>query len=863
MDCWSAEVNDFIRSCSEACAKEQNDSRSVARRFFDIESRATADGQVDRLDLRAKLPRSVASYVVRGCDPDSLKHPDWTCLPKLRKACDAWDIDSSLCLFLFCVRIRTLYTRLFAVERAIAAPRANRYLASTRPPRVWSPPTYWDWWTSFVQRCLRPAPGLDASPEPSRIQPSAVGKTDADDSLVHTTAESPNLDSQLGASLNAESFDISHHDHESGDSIGHVVERLEQDSGEPCHSSDRPTRSISDHDIDSVAPLEPRHHHLSTIDEVTELDDDSDQRTEGSRYSSGADYSAVEEARRQQVYITSLPSAQILTHFVQIPELEDSFPTLDTVFALQDDNLSDLDNIFDTVPLEYNDELADPDETSNLHCTGSSGLPQQPTGGSTPTRPLAPGTLVTPNIDTVQTTSALEMAQAVQEDGVASGGFKLSKVTLEPEQPRPLGMHVEISRKRKERAMPSPEASSSKRRNTFSIDEDPLDSLVPGSCVIGSVMSATLYGLSDLLPHSTLVAKCTAQELAHSHGRTALKLNEMLRLAAAHVKILLPFNSCNHWSLAVATARADDTDVTIEMYDSISSNARAVRSLQSEAQSRVAHLLKVRSRSSAPIPPALPPSSRCSLRQSIQQTNDTDCGVAVAVHAFYDLSQVLLPLETDFLLWRRLLAAFLAARTDSNRPSSALGTIRAAHQKSMGIKSKPAIVIQIPKTLRDLCASNPLSELAKLEYSRAKECSAGLVELLHSIESSQKATDEMLKTNQATTQAAVHDARKILRQLWAMTDTTPSSVEALVRKLANVGKALREVADDEDTAALLRKRIETIESELTVERDRVTRDNNRRLLGITGLRALEGELGLVEQELVALRPGDEQQGLRL
>ncbi|GKT96692.1 hypothetical protein Ct61P_14542 [Colletotrichum tofieldiae] len=837
MDCWSAEVNDFIRSCSEACAKAQNDSRSVARRFFDIESRATANGQVNRLDLRAKLPRPVASYVVSGCDTDSLKYPDWTCLPKLRKACDAWDIDSSLCLFLFCVRIRTLYTRLFAVERAIAAPLANRYLVSTRPPRVWSPPTYWDWWTSFVQSCLRPAPGLNASAEPSRIQPSTVDKTDADDSLVNTTAESPNLDSQFGASLNANIFDTSYHDHESGDSTGHVVESLEQDSGEPFHSSDRLTRGISDHDIESVTPLEPSHHHLSTIDEVTELDDDSDQRTEGSRYSSGADYSAVEEARRQQ-----------------IPEPEDSFHTLDTVFALKDDNLSDLDNIFDTVPLEYNDELADLDEASNLHCTGSSGLLQQPTGSSTPTRPQAPGTLVAPNIDTVQATSALEMAQAVQEDGVASGGFKLSQATLELEQPRPLGMHVEISRKRKERAMTSPEASSSKRPNTSSIDEDPLGSLVPGSCVIGSVMSATLYGLSDLLPHSTLVAKCTAQELAHSHGRTAMKLNEMLRLAAAHVKILLPFNSCNHWSLAVATARSDDTDVTIEMYDSISSNARAVMPLQSEAQSRVAHLLKFRSRSSAPIPPALPPSSRCSLRQSIQQTNDTDCGVAVAVHAFYDLSQVLLPLETDFLLWRRLLAAFLAARIDPKRPPSALGTIRAAHQKSMGIKSKPDIVIQIPKTLRDLCASKPLSELATLEYSRAKECSAGLVELLHSIESSQKATDEMLKTNQATTQAAVHDARKILRQLWAMTETTPSSVEALVRKLANVGKALREVADDEDTAALLRKRIETIESELTVERDRVTRDNNRRLLGTTGLRALEDELGVVEQELVALGP---------
>ncbi|KAK1965033.1 hypothetical protein LY78DRAFT_682008 [Colletotrichum sublineola] len=99
MDHWSAEFEDFIRLCSDSCP-----SAAVSDRFFGLESRITANGQVDPLDLRATLPRPVAQYIISGCDSDSLRYPkDPQCIPKLEKACNTWNIDSSLCLFLLCI----------------------------------------------------------------------------------------------------------------------------------------------------------------------------------------------------------------------------------------------------------------------------------------------------------------------------------------------------------------------------------------------------------------------------------------------------------------------------------------------------------------------------------------------------------------------------------------------------------------------------------------------------------------------------------------------------------------------------------------------------------------------------------------
>nr|XP_036574919.1 uncharacterized protein CTRU02_15116 [Colletotrichum truncatum]KAF6781409.1 hypothetical protein CTRU02_15116 [Colletotrichum truncatum] len=248
------------------------------------------------------------------------------------------------------------------------------------------------------------------------------------------------------------------------------------------------------------------------------------------------------------------------------------------------------------------------------------------------------------------------------------------------------------------------EQTSSKKPRLSSLSADSPETpaaracLMPGEWLTGAILSSVLEGFRALLPTSTFVTETAASELSDSGGRSSNAAKSLLNFASPDgVTFMLPVNHQSHWTLASVTITQGQP--TIHVYDSMPSDDN-FRFTADEARKRLSKLLVVDTAEKA---------NGGSPEEAAGKTP-----TLASISAW--------PAQTDWVLWRRVLAAFLVATFDDDDKSDntvsrvdnrdrgevlaagkppILAQLRRHHNIKLGIDRRTTTTVQIPETLKN------------------------------------------------------------------------------------------------------------------------------------------------------------------
>ncbi|KAI8258675.1 hypothetical protein K4K53_004217 [Colletotrichum sp. SAR 10_77] len=316
--------------------------------------------------------------------------------------------------------------------------------------------------------------------------------------------------------------------------------------------------------------------------------------------------------------------------------------------------------------------------------------------------------------------------------------------------------------------------------------------------------------------------------------------------------IIMPIRTNRHWALAFVKVTAQK-QVVIETY-----NAASDQELTTEVQGLMCSLFDVAQDNDTVLPELCPRSSWNSIsRHSVSQLDQQDSGVGVLIHSLYALAATSIPKEVDWLLWRRVLAAYKSARdsplaaggssTHLIPPNDVLAQLRREHADSLGTGS--CIRVPVPG---DSIIRRALVDDANWLTVSSDEAPA-LDEALAELRAKLTSVPDKLKAKGHLARQTMYDVNTLVAVLLGQAAEKPGPASS---RLKNCEKDMHEIksliplmrggkmAKEKMQAAL-----ETAEGATRLAAARKAEEDNNRQRSIQGLKAMQDEIQKIEREL--------------
>ncbi|KAI8189342.1 hypothetical protein K4K51_004881 [Colletotrichum sp. SAR 10_75] len=280
--------------------------------------------------------------------------------------------------------------------------------------------------------------------------------------------------------------------------------------------------------------------------------------------------------------------------------------------------------------------------------------------------------------------------------------------------------------------------------------------------------------------------------------------------------------------------------------------------LTKEAEGLLCSLFDVPQDDETALPELCPRSSWNSIsRHSVSQLDQQDSGVGVLIHSLYALAATSIPKEVDWLLWRRVLAAYKSARdsplaaggssTHLTPPNDVLAQLRREHADSLGTGSGFRVPLPADSIIRRALFDDP--NWLSVSSNEAPALDEALAELRAKLAS---APDKLkAKTNLA--KKTMYDIHTLVAVLLGQAAERPGpatnhlencekdtdTIKSLI-PLMRGGKMAREK---------MQTALETAEGATRLAAARKSEEDNNRQRSIQGLKAMQDEIQKIEREL--------------
>ncbi|KAK1569990.1 uncharacterized protein LY79DRAFT_707661 [Colletotrichum navitas] len=771
---------DALQPLFEYCDAESYPSEpkknASSRIYFDIETRIA--NQVDPVELRSHLTPYTLHAVVSSCNPDQLLPRDPQSLPKLKKASKTWNISDQACVFLldaahhgrrFFISLHALSNRCDDWDQAYAALRRHahhRRTADKDMPGVNKKAK--GLVLKDVDLALKEFPPV----KPSAIQSAARRQPLKPPALIESIAVS-SLQSS-GQADHCEDADkgstMSSNDQKDRDGDGGKGDNKDDafEESNVIQADNGIRQDIGVEDRSKTQNSDNAHH-----------DDDTPRKDDSIQDSGLTSPSTPEPPQCAKVASTS----QFMTPFLfphanagsRVP------PSMKSPASPHGGN--------------YRPSSASP----SVHDSSSNMVMHADTSALTP--------YLGHNIPTPESTVILSRHQLeIQPLPI--------NATFEPAPQHPFHAKTKaltngsLDRKRKWQSKIVGLESPNKKHQpiTISLEDDEaleemtssmMDSMAclhPGTWINGFVVSAALVGLCNLLPRSCILLEVPTVEMGNGNALSAKNFVRILDSGQSEaVNFLVPFNSDKHWTLSIVTASAV-TQPTVKLYDSLPDNAGDSQHLMSETRGRLATVMDAAGSTLTEKWPksALPQSWSESACLGVKQDNMNDCGVAVILHAFHVIAKVGLPQNTDWLLWRRVIAAFVAVPSDpavlpetaEMKESTVLNAIRVAHDRELGLGPTGHVMVAFdpPQALRNMVAGgakgiltlpNDNTSPGSIRADYVGEACESLERMVRTMRSNKTAAVAAMRAKRARSRNTVGNVKAIIANLRAHSVLTP------------------------------------------------------------------------------------------
>ncbi|KAI8306886.1 hypothetical protein K4K61_004047 [Colletotrichum sp. SAR11_59] len=287
-------------------------------------------------------------------------------------------------------------------------------------------------------------------------------------------------------------------------------------------------------------------------------------------------------------------------------------------------------------------------------------------------------------------------------------------------------------------------------------------------------------------------------------------------------------------------------------------NAASDQELTKEAEGLMCSLFDVPQDNDTALPKLCPRSSWNSIsRHSVSQVDQPDSGVGVLIHSLYALAATSIPKEVDWLLWRRVLAAYKSARdsplaaggssTHLTPPGDVLAQLRREHADSLGARSG----VRVPVPADSIIRRALLDDANWLSVSSDE--APALDEALAELRSKLTSVPDKLKAKTHLARQTMYDIHTLVAVLLGQAAERPGPASNHLKncqkdmdKIKSLIPLMRggKMAKEKMQAAL-----ETAEGATRLAAARKAEEENNRQRSIQGLKAMQDEIQQIEREL--------------
>ncbi|KAE9566214.1 hypothetical protein CGMCC3_g17625 [Colletotrichum fructicola] len=280
--------------------------------------------------------------------------------------------------------------------------------------------------------------------------------------------------------------------------------------------------------------------------------------------------------------------------------------------------------------------------------------------------------------------------------------------------------------------------------------------------------------------------------------------------------------------------------------------------LTKEAEGLMCSLFDVPQDNDTALPKLCPRSSWNSIsRHSVLQVDHQDSGVGVLIHSLYALAATSIPKEVDWLLWRRVLAAYKSARdsplaaggssTHLTPPGDVLAQLRREHADSLGTRSGVRVPVPADSIIRRALLDD--ANWLSVPSGEARALDAALAELRAKLTS----VPDKLKAKAHLARQTMYDINTLVAVLLGQAADKPGpasnhleNCEKDMHKIKSLIPLMRggKMAKEKMQAAL-----ETAEGATRLAAARKAEEENNRQRSIQGLKAMQDEIQKIEREL--------------
>ncbi|KAF4922547.1 hypothetical protein CGCVW01_v005215 [Colletotrichum viniferum] len=335
-------------------------------------------------------------------------------------------------------------------------------------------------------------------------------------------------------------------------------------------------------------------------------------------------------------------------------------------------------------------------------------------------------------------------------------------------------------------------------------------------------------------------------------AQTQSRLHGVFDQNPTEAVIIMPLRTNHHWALAFVKVTAQK-QVVIETY-----NAASDQGLTKEAEGLMCSLFDVPQDNDTALPKLCPRSSWNSIsRHSVSQVDQQDSGVGVLIHSLYALAATSIPKEVDWLLWRRVLAAYKSARdsplaaggssTHLTPQGDALAQLRREHADSLGTRSGVRVPVPADSIIRRALLDD--ANWLSVPSGEARALDEALAELRAKLTS----VPDKLKAKAHLARQTMYDINTLVAVLLGQAAEKPGpasnhleNCEKDVDKIKSLIPLMRggKMAKEKMQAAL-----ETAEGATRLAAARKAEEDNNRQRSIQGLKAMQDEIQKIEREL--------------
>ncbi|KAI8305207.1 hypothetical protein K4K59_012313 [Colletotrichum sp. SAR11_240] len=280
--------------------------------------------------------------------------------------------------------------------------------------------------------------------------------------------------------------------------------------------------------------------------------------------------------------------------------------------------------------------------------------------------------------------------------------------------------------------------------------------------------------------------------------------------------------------------------------------------LTKEAEGLMCSLFDVPQDNDTALPKLCPRSSWNSIsRHSVSQVDQQDSGVGVLIHCLYALAATSIPKEVDWLLWRRVLAAYKSARdsplaagdssTHLTPPRDVLVQLRREHADSLGTRSG----VRVPVPADSIIRRALLDDANWLSVSSDE--APALDEALAELRAKLTSVPDKLKAKRHLARQTMYDINTLVAVLLGQAAEQPGPASNHLKncqkdmdKIKSLIPLMRggKMAKEKMQAAL-----ETAEGATRLAAARKAEEDNNRKRSIQGLKAMQDEIQKIEREL--------------